>query len=152
MYAHQVVIDIQGALQTILTDSENFGSLAAKDITTSGNGVLQLIINGVGEYDIFGETPYDDVNIKHAGVYDVTQNDTGAFIVSEKAVADIAADTGADNNAKAKAGYTALQSVITSANTNLHVPGDDNYGLPYSIMTANSSCSGDENTIAWKYI
>ena len=94
----QASIDIQGALQTILTDSENFGSLSAKDITTSGNGVLQLIINGVGEYDIFGETPYDDVNIKHAGVYDVTQNDTGAFIVSEKAVADIAADTGLTTN------------------------------------------------------
>ena len=94
----QASIDIQGALQTILTDSENFGSLAAKDITTSGNGVLQLIINGVGEYDIFGETPYDDVNIKHAGVYDVTQNDTGAFVVSEKAVADIAADTGLTTN------------------------------------------------------
>lgn len=94
----QASIDIQGALQTILTDSENFGSLAAKDITTSGNGILQLIINGVGEYDIFGETPYDDVNIKHAGVYDVTQNDTGAFIVSEKAVADIAADTGLTTN------------------------------------------------------
>ena len=94
----QASIDIQGALQTILTDSENFGSLAAKDITTSGNGVLQLIINGVGEYDIFGETPYDDVNIKHAGVYDVTKNDTGAFIVSEKAVADIAADTGLTTN------------------------------------------------------
>ena len=63
---------------------------------------LPVLVNpveyGVGEYDIFGETPYDDVNIKHAGVYDVTQNDTGAFIVSEKAVADIAADTGLTTN------------------------------------------------------
>ena len=59
---------------------------------------------------------------------------------------------GSDIVADAKAGYTSISGTIGTPNANLHVPGDDSFGLPYSIMTANSSCSGDENVIAWKYI
>lgn len=36
--------------------------------------------------------------------------------------------------------------------TGIHVPGDENNGLPYSITAANASCSSDENGVAWKYI
>ena len=91
--------------------------------------------------------------IPQSSCVSIATTDWGGDVGSGLAAMNIAADaTGTDNNAKAKEGYAALQNVITSASTNLHVPGDDNYGLPYSIMTANSSCSSDENTIAWKYI
>ena len=90
--------------------------------------------------------------IPQSSCVSIATTDWGGDVGSGLAAMNIAADAGADNNAKAKAGYTALKDVITSSSTNLHVPGDDNYGLPYSIMTANNSCSGDENTIAWKYI
>lgn len=39
-----------------------------------------------------------------------------------------------------------------SADANLHVPGnDEGYGLPYSITTANTACSANENGVVWKY-
>lgn len=34
---------------------------------------------------------------------------------------------------------------------NLHVPGDEQHGLPYSIMDANTACVADESVVVWKY-
>lgn len=36
-------------------------------------------------------------------------------------------------------------------NDSLHIPGDDQYGLPYSIVTANNACAADESAVVWKY-
>ena len=38
-----------------------------------------------------------------------------------------------------------------TGNNNLHIPGDDDYGLPYSIVTANAACAADESAVVWKY-
>lgn len=45
-------------------------------------------------------------------------------------------------------------SGITSsltAGTQLHIPGDGEHGLPYSIVDANASCANSLNGVVWKY-
>lgn len=45
-------------------------------------------------------------------------------------------------------------SNITSnltAGTNIHIPGDEDHGLPYSILDANAACAADESVVVWKY-
>lgn len=37
------------------------------------------------------------------------------------------------------------------AGTNLHIPGDGDHGLPYSIIDANGACAQSLNGVVWKY-
>ena len=38
-----------------------------------------------------------------------------------------------------------------TANTNIHLPGDTDHGLPYSIVDANAACAQSLNGVVWKY-
>ena len=58
---------------------------------------------------------------------------------------------GASGNAESVASKLVTATSGLSADANLHIPGDENYGLPYSIVTANAACASSENGVAWKY-
>lgn len=46
-----------------------------------------------------------------------------------------------------------LEGVLTNvqATANLHKPGDQTHGMPYSIVDANAACAKSLNGIVWKY-
>ncbi len=54
-----------------------------------------------------------------------------------------AAETIGSNLSGNTAGLTAGQQ--------LHIPGDTDFGLPYSIIDANASCAHSLNGVVWKY-
>ncbi len=47
----------------------------------------------------------------------------------------------------------ALDGVTSTlaAGTNLHIPGDTDHGLPFSIIDANGACANNLNGVVWKY-
>ncbi len=58
-----------------------------------------------------------------------------------------AAGSAAGGSLNALDGITA--TLATSAS--LHIPGDNNHGLPYTISDANNACNNDLNGVVWKY-
>lgn len=55
-------------------------------------------------------------------------------------------------NAAIDAGMTAISTGTIAKGTAIAVVGDATYGLPFSVVNAGQSCSGDNNAIAWKYL
>ncbi len=48
---------------------------------------------------------------------------------------------------------TSLSNTLTSSSQDkLAVVGDSSHGLPFGVPAASSSCKGDSNVIAWKYL
>lgn len=59
-------------------------------------------------------------------------------------VADAAETMAADS------GLNEVTSAI-GGDTNTHIPGDSQHGLPYSIIDANAACAQSLNGVIWKY-
>lgn len=61
---------------------------------------------------------------------------------------------GAANSASSLATSSTLASVLgaaASATANLHIPGDPDHGMPFTISDANAACAEDLNGVVWKY-
>lgn len=60
---------------------------------------------------------------------------------------------GAADKAETMAADSTLSGVTSglTASTQLHIPGDDEFGLPYSIVDANGACAQSLNGVIWKY-
>lgn len=60
---------------------------------------------------------------------------------------------GAADAAEELASTSGLADVLTNkqATANLHKPGDQTHGMPYSIVDANAACASSLNGIVWKY-
>ena len=59
---------------------------------------------------------------------------------------------GAANSASGLATTASLNKVVSGgATSSLHIPGDDEHGLPYNISDANTACAQDLNGVVWKY-
>lgn len=63
------------------------------------------------------------------------------------------ADAGASTGAQTDDAVNALTETLTgSGDDSLAVVGDEDHGLPFGVVQASKSCSGDNNIIAWKYL
>ena len=63
-------------------------------------------------------------------------------------------DAGDDTDGAAAADAGTQLSTPTSgltASTNIHIPGDEQHGLPFSIIDANAACNLSLNAVSWKY-
>lgn len=56
----------------------------------------------------------------------------------------------AETNIDATSGLADVTSGLT-ASANLHIPGDQDHGLPFTITDANAACAQDLNGVVWKY-
>ncbi len=63
-------------------------------------------------------------------------------------------DAGDDTDGASAADAGTQLSTPTSgltASTNIHIPGDEQHGLPFSIIDANAACNLSLNAVSWKY-
>lgn len=61
---------------------------------------------------------------------------------------------GAANSAETNLDTTSTLANVTStltASANLHIPGNQDHGLPFTITDANTACAEDLNGVVWKY-
>ncbi len=60
---------------------------------------------------------------------------------------------GTSSSAQTATTVTALKNTLTgSSEAALAVVGDEDHGLPFSVVDASATCKGDNNVIGWKYL
>lgn len=76
--------------------------------------------------------------------------DSGSGLLAMK-IASSSAAAGTDATSAAASALTGTLTT-SSGSSSLAVVGSDTYGLPFGVVNASSTCSGDNNVIAWKYL
>ena len=87
--------------------------------------------------------------IPQSSCVSIATTDWGGDIGSGLAAMYIGA--GASGAGSAAAGSISGITSTLTAGTSIHIPGDEQHGLPYSITDANSACAADESAVVWKY-
>ena len=113
-----------------------------------GGGVFIAVANQSGATDKMAFTIAVD-QIPQSACVSIATTDWGGDAGGGLAAMWIGA--GAANSASGLGSTIAGPTSALSAGTNIHIPGDPDHGLPYSIIDANGACNNDLNGVVWKY-
>ena len=95
----QSSLALDGTIDAILADANNFSSFDIEEDNFTGSGTLNLTLKGVGEYNVFSGSVFDHehVNVLSSSLFTYDWNNTyDTITVETKTVEEIAENTGVD--------------------------------------------------------